>query len=434
VATDSFPSVIEGIRGNIMLADNVWIDGLSCSVGGQNIALNGMVTGLNRWLMDKSSLLDLEAGIWSDRIDAGSLLSTFSRNRSTYQQGNNKPSQQNIKMNISINCDSLIAGNLKASLFSGNIAYSKGLLNINSFSMMTLGGALSGNAAIIKSVGNRHIIRGWFNIDKVNIKNTFEVFNNFKQDHIRSENLDGSLTGTLSVMTDLNDDLKPDLPSLLLTGNYSILDGELIDFEPILKLSRFIDLSELENISFSELKNDLLIKDSRIIIPQMEISSSAFDISGSGEFEFNGYYTYHIKVLLSDILSRKARNQNDQISEFGVIEDDGLGRTSLFLKVNGTPEGSDVSYDMEALRGNIRQDLQEERQNLRSILNEEYGWYQNDTLPKTEKEENRTFSIIWEEADSIRTEDVPIKEKNRPLKRLFKKKKDGSDDKTTEIE
>ncbi|MFP4488849.1 MAG: hypothetical protein ACLFN1_06055, partial [Bacteroidales bacterium] len=45
---------LENITGNIMLADNIWVDELSLSYEGQNIALNGMIDGFNRWMQDKT--------------------------------------------------------------------------------------------------------------------------------------------------------------------------------------------------------------------------------------------------------------------------------------------------------------------------------------------------------------------------------------------
>ena len=164
------------------------------------------------------------------------------------------------------------------------------------------------------------------------------MFNNFGQDQIVAENIGGDLSGTFSISTFTDKYFKPTPSSLSVSGNYSISNGELLNFEPALKLSRFIEVSELEDIKFRNLNNDLIIADRRLLIPLMEINSSAFNISLSGEQNFSGTFEYHLRILLSDVLSRKARNSGSYISEFGTVQDDGLGRTTLFLKLENNGE------------------------------------------------------------------------------------------------
>jgi len=53
-------------------------------------------------------------------------------------------------------------------------------------------------------------------------------------------------------------------------------------------------------------------------------------------------------MLLSQILSRKRSKNKSNITEFGVVEDDGLGRTSLLLKLLAKGEVAKVAYDMKA--------------------------------------------------------------------------------------
>ncbi len=176
----------------------------------------------------------------------------------------------------------------------------------------------------------------------------------------------------------------------------------MLNFEPALKLSRFTEVSELENIKFQNLKNDLIIADRRLLIPLMEINSSAFNISLSGEQDFSGSFEYHLSVLLSDVLSRKARNSGSYISEFGPVQDDGLGRTTLFLKLEKDGGETKVSYDVKKLSEEIKVSLKKEKQSLKTILNEEYGWYKEDSLA-TKENNSKRFRISWEEADSIKT-------------------------------
>ncbi len=200
-------------------------------------------------------------------------------------------------------------------------------------------------------------------------------------------------------------------------------DGALIDFDPIKALSSFIALSELENIKFDRLENDFFIRNNIFYLPQMDIKSSAADLSVNGEHSFDNDYQYHVKILLSEILSNKARKNRTISDEFGEVQDDGLGRTSVLLKIVGKGEEVKVSYDMKAAGTKIREEIKKEKQTLKTIINEEYGLYRKDSEPMQKKSSRPRFRITWEGSDTISTvTEPPVQRKERFLDRLFKKK------------
>lgn len=416
---------LENINGNIMISDNIWIDELSLSYDGHNIALNGMIDGFNRWLLNKKTKPEITAGVWTEKLDINKLIDNIETGDSK-QKG--KTAKSLPPINLNLRCDSLIIGAYRASLFDGNISYRSGLLDIPSFSMNTLGGSISGNAALAELGDKAYGLRGWFNIENIDIRNTFEVSNNFRQDYIKAENLEGDITGNISIAATADSNLRINSNDLVLNGEYYILNGSLVDFEPVYKLSSFIEMEELEKIDFSRLENDLVISDGSVKIPRMDIISSAFSIALEGSHSFEGKYQYRLKVLLSELLSKK---RNSRVSEFGAIEDDGLGRTSLYLKIEGDEGGSKVSHDSDALRAGIRENMLREKQEIKSILNEEFGWYRGDSIHEVNSDKSRRFRIIWEETDSIKTETDKSSEKKLPLINIFKKKnkKEGKTEK-----
>ena len=85
-------------------------------------------------------------------------------------------------------------------------------------------------------------------------------------------------------------------------------------------------------------------------------------------------------IFLSDILSKKARKAKKENNEFGVIEDDGLGRTSIYLSIKGTVDDYKISYDTKNVIQHIKEEFEEEKNNLKVILNEEFGWFKKDSV------------------------------------------------------
>ena len=118
------------------------------------------------------------------------------------------------------------------------------------------------------------------------------------------------------------------------------------------------------------------------------------DLSGSGIHDFDNNIDYKIRLLLSDVLGKKVKSAN---SEFGEIEDDGLGRTQLFLSMKGTVDDPKISYDRKAVGDKIKQEAQEERKQLKELLREEFGGKKKEDPKKTEppKKKKEEMQIEW---------------------------------------
>jgi hypothetical protein len=170
-------------------------------------------------------------------------------------------------------------------------------------------------------------------------------------------------------------------------GLMNLNGGELVNFEPMNNLSRFVALEELQNIRFSNLQTRISVRNRKITFPQTDILSSAFDITGSGEHLFDNSYTYRVKILLSELLAAKARRAKRENRENEYTEDGGK-RTALYLKVTGKGEDFKISYDTQSVKASIAEDIRNEKQTLKSILKEEFGWFRKDTLVKPVTPEN----------------------------------------------
>jgi hypothetical protein len=152
-------------------------------------------------------------------------------------------------------------------------------------------------------------------------------------------------------------------------------------------------------IKFSELKNQIEIKNKKIIIPRMDINSSALNITVSGTHSFDNIVDYHIKLYLNDLLAKKAKRNKRENNEFGVIEDDGLGKTKLFLTMKGSVDDPTFEYDRQGSKENRKQNLAEEKQELKQIFKKEFGKKDKGDEKKTNKKESIQQKIIveWED-------------------------------------
>jgi hypothetical protein len=157
-------------------------------------------------------------------------------------------------------------------------------------------------------------------------------------------------------------------------------------------LAKYIKVPDLNRIKFSTLTNKIAIKDRKIFIPNMEIKSSAINISGNGTHSFDNIVDYHIQLLLSDVLGKKMKSNS---TEFGEIEDDGLGRTMLMLSMKGPAENPKFAYDRKAAGQKIKTEISKESQNLKSMLREELGLSKKDTVKTSKPKKKDEMQIDW---------------------------------------
>ena len=239
-------------------------------------------------------------------------------------------------------------------------------------------------------------------LKRLNISKLFSEFEDFGQNTMTHNNLKGIGTAEIQFASVWKSDLTVDLDRIYMRSDLTIEKGELIKFEPIKALSKYIALSELEDIKFPAMKNQIEIKDQKIFIPKMYIHSSALDLTLSGTHTFNNYIDYHVQVLMSDILFQKARKAKKENSEFGIVEDDKSGKTSLFLSMTGTVDNPVFKYDRQGAKQNFKENIAEEKQTLKQILKDEFGWLKKDTSirKKQKPKDDEKFIIKWDEDEN----------------------------------
>lgn len=416
--------LFRNIIGNCLYAETIKADNISLNYKDQDIKINGEFRNLPEWLTGKPVRLTATADISFDKLIPEAFIenNTAKGYDSLNKRGYSFPGD--MLFNINLRIGSLDYKTFSAKGINAVINYKPRVFTFKSLIMQSLNGTISGDGFILQNSLKSIMARGSFNFIKIDVNKAFTTFHNFGQSFVKAENLSGDLSGTLSVLVPLDSMLKTQFKTLTAEGKYTLVNGALINFGPIKELSSFIELSELENIHFEKLENDFFIKNNFVYVPQMEVKSSAADLSVSGKHSFDNDYEYHVKMLLSELLSKKRKKNKSDVTEFGEVEDDGLGRTSILLKIVDKGDDVKVTYDAKAAGTSVKNNIKAERQTMKTILNQEYGWYKSDTTVKPKPAEKKTrFKITWDETDSTKNAaNPPPAKKENTIKNIFKKK------------
>jgi hypothetical protein len=300
----------------------------------------------------------------------------------------------------------LLMQRFEASNVRGVASYDSPVLMVDSLTMQTMDGKLAGDYGIAQDKEGDIFVNVNSTLYNLDIQKLFYSFNNFGQVELTHDHLKGIISGNCRFSSTFDSTFSIRKESILSENSVNIREGELNSFSPILALSRFIEVEELQNIQFETLENNILIRDGQVIIPSMDIHTNALNMSASGTHEFNNHYDYRLRLKLSELLYNKARSARS--SEFDIAEDDSDTRV-LFLKISNDGSGAQVEMDREKTAEKIRNDLNQEKQELKTILKEELGLFKRDEtlreIDNSQKVQDESFTFEFsEEPDSVRVE------------------------------
>ncbi len=395
--------IASGIGGELNFGKTLRTPELNFNIGNDHFSIRGEIDNGLPWLLGHDQTMRISGGLYSRQLNLDNYIYTFRNGQQRQDVSEPLIFPSNVELNLDFLVDKLTFRKFSSTLFRGKLSYKPRMMTLNAVEFNSMDGTVSGNGVIAQRMNGDFMFQSRLQMQDLDMQKMFYSFNNFEQTFIHGEHLQGNLTGSLGLISEWSPYLQIIWEKLVADSKVEIKNGELINFEPMLGLSRFIDVSELQHIRFSTLQNEIFIRNQVITIPQMDINSSAFNISGSGTHRFDGHFDYRMRVLLSDVLYGRARRAKPENQEFGIVEDDGLGRTSLYLLVSGTPDNYRVSYDRRAVRDMIRESLADERNALKQLLHEEFGWFSSDSSAiggsSAPGASGSRFRITWDEED-----------------------------------
>ena len=411
------------VSGSIMLGKHFWLDDIKGNLNGSPIVLSGEVRNIFSFLNNKKQSIVIQGNLYSPDLKLNGFIHQKKVAENNDSSSKNLHFPKHIIAKFELHADRLSLGKFSSENFHGTLFYEPSKLYINSLSFNSMQGLVEGSCQIFSHGEKSLIIQAQSNLSNIDIYELFASMNNFGQNFITGDNLKGKISGEVNIYSIWSDNLKINKESIVAESDFVIRNGELNHFQPIQSLSNFIAVEELENIRFSELKNRVYVADEKVIIPKMDIHSSAFNITAAGTHNFNNNYDYHLKLLLSEILAAKAKRAKKENREFGIVEDDGLGKTSLYFKISGTPDNISVSYDRKEMINSVKENIQAEKETMKTIFKEEFGSSKADTASFTTGESKR-FQIVWDE--EVQSSRDTIKSKTKKLNISWEEETDST--------
>ena len=350
------------INGNLTFRGNdLAVSDLSGYVGRSDFLLNGFIKDFGAMILDKNNPITLQADLIAGYMDFDELLkSNFASRDTSYNKGKEYEFKISPDIFLDFNCsvDHVKFDRFHARKVKGNLNIHNQIAILNNIGFSSLGGRVnisgsvnSKNPALIETVAEA-------NLYNISIDSMFYVFRNFKQEWLTDRNLKGQIDADVNLYMNLNSNLELNKKSLTADISTSIFNGELNDFEPMMKLSKYVEEKSLANTRFSRIRNNVRIEDGIIYIPEMEIRSNVSSILISGQHTFDKEIDYRLKVPLKNLIRFTKKHDFQVNSRRGV---------NLLLKIEGTTSDYKISYDSQTLKDNIKSDILDEGEEWRNI-------------------------------------------------------------------
>lgn len=388
------PLVYKDINGDFLLHDNnVDIRALDGKISSTDFRIIGSLKNFITFLLIPNQEANMNISVSSKLIDLNEIL----ENKSPVSS---EDTSYKIKINsrlvcdLNITADKLIFRKFEATGIGGTIHIEDQVITSPDLNFKAMEGTVKMSATIATGRRDSVLMGCHARVSKVNITELFYQMENFGEQTVTDKNLKGKVSADVVFNSSWTKDLTINPAKVNAEADITIDNGELNDFKPILSLSKYLKLADLKHIQFSTLKNLIHIHDRKIYFPSMDIKSSALNLNASGTHDFDNIVDYKLNMLLGDVMGKKIKSQN---TEYGMIEDDGLGHTKLFISMKGPVDDPKFSYDKKAVSQKIAQDLKADQQNVKQLLKQEFGIFKKDTTLKQEKKKKEEMQIDWDD-------------------------------------
>lgn len=201
-------------------------------------------------------------------------------------------------VNLQVQLDKLNYGNFTARQVKADMAMSNAGIRLNNIGMIHAGGTVDIQGTVTQD-GSNNRFKINAGINNVHIDQLFHAFNNFGMQSLSSRNLRGILNAKAAVSGNVRDNGKMSPQSIYGTLTFDLRQGALLNFGPLEDLGDIIFRKRnLGDITFDNLRNTLTLQGSKILVPPMQINSSALYMDVSGIYGITSGTDMYIDVPL----------------------------------------------------------------------------------------------------------------------------------------
>lgn len=251
-------------------------------------------------------------------------------------------------MHLQTNITHLTYKRFDAHNINAHIALTDKGINLSDVRLQHAGGNLTASANLLANNGNSPFdIKA--KVNNIRIDKLFYAFENFGQQTLKHEHLQGLFSADIDVKGSLKSDGHLVKNSMNGRVSFTLSNGKLSSFPPLESINKFVFKNrDLSNITFKTLKNDLHINHGKITINPMSIESSALTINVDGVYAFDKGTDISIAIPL-----RNPKKDEERVAKgLKPKKDKGI---IVYLRAQDGDDGK-VNISWDPLKKGVRDD------------------------------------------------------------------------------
>ncbi len=309
---------LKSVNGNLAFQNSdVYIQNIQCNVLSNKIIMNGTAKNVLTLINTEPNRVKIDYNIFSPALNLNAFTFLLKKPNNVKRKVKNNDKSfgdmavkiddllEKSTIEIALNVTQLTYKKFVASNAKASVTLLQDRYVINNVSMQTAGGSMDINGQLLNSATNYHTANINADVKNVDVKKLFASFNNFGQDGITSENLQGQLTAKVNTSINISENGEVLPSSANGAVSFSLKNGALNNFEPIKKIQNFIfKKRDFENIRFAELKNKIEIKNGGFKFNRMEIQSTVLTLFVEGLYSKKDGSDLSIQIPLNNLKKR----------------------------------------------------------------------------------------------------------------------------------
>jgi hypothetical protein len=414
------------MSGTVYLrGDEAGITDGKLKLGQSDLAIQGIFKNIFQYFGGKGNL-DADIDLNSLNIDVEDLGTTSKQEK--VEDGRQFVLPNDIEGNLNLKIGNLSYGLHGYNQITGKLNVKGRKLTFENLSLTNAETKVNGSLIIAENNPELFNISTYLTSDNIKFKPLFKEWNSFQQDVIKADNISGTASANLTFEAPF-DYRKGIISSLIKAKVYmKITDGRLKNVEAFKSITKSLSSSttvkaligqdkigifenKLLDLKFETLENTFTIQNGKLEIPAMLVQSSAMDVTVSGTHTFENIVDYKFGFNLRDI-TKVEKN------EYGTIIDDGTG-IKMFMRMYGNINNPTIVWDKQSKKDQLKEDIEKEKETLKSILKTELGLFGKDSTVQVYKQESKQKEIISIDFE----EDEPDKSQNKETQKDKKNKK-----------
>jgi len=249
---------------------------------------------------------------------------------------------KNIDFQMNANMKEVLFDKMTFNNMIGQITIKDGKVDMKNLSMNTMGGTVVMNGYYSSQDVKKPKMSGAFRMGNINFAKAYKELDMVQKMAPVFENLKGTFSGNMSILTDLDETMSPVLDNMQGEGTLSTKDLNLSGVKTIDLIASALKKPSLKEMKVKDLTIDFTIKDGRVATKPFDVKMGEYNMNLSGTTGLDQTINYSGKV--------KIPTSAGKLTQLSTVD----------LKIGGTFTSPKVSLDTKSMAAQVAESAKSE--------------------------------------------------------------------------